>query len=143
MSSKTHHSDQLLPLQEVDLNDTAWKEVVSTRLPATLEAQARTLHAWSRQRGVRCVSDLLRALLVYACCQYCFRELGMWAVLKGIGSLCEGAWRKRLDRARPWIAWLRSRALRCASNAWVAAGGRGTGIAHRCHPLQDASRQRR
>jgi hypothetical protein len=50
-------------MQEVDLNDTAWNEVVNTRLPATLEAQARTLQAWSRQRGVRCVSDLLRALL--------------------------------------------------------------------------------
>lgn len=106
MSSKTHHSDQLPPMQEVDLNDTAWNEVVSTRLPRTLEAQARQLKAWSRQRGVRCVSDLLRALLVYACCQYSFRELGMWAVLKGIGSLSERAWRKRLDRAQLWIAWV-------------------------------------
>ena len=76
------------------------------RLPATLEAQARQLKAWSRQRGLRCVSDLLRALLVYACCQYSFRELGMWAVLKGVGSLSERAWRKRLDRSRQWIAWL-------------------------------------
>jgi GNAT superfamily N-acetyltransferase len=111
MSSKSHHSDQLPPLQEVDLNDTAWNEVVRTRLPATLEAQARTLQAWSRQRGVRCVSDLLRAFLVYACCQYSWRELGMWAVLKGIGSLSERAWRKRLDRARPWIAWVLSELL--------------------------------
>jgi hypothetical protein len=93
-------------MQEVDLNDTVWNEVVSTRLPAHLEAQARQLKAWSRQRGLRCVSDLLRALLVYACCQYSFRELGMWAVLKGLGALSERAWRKRLDRARPWIAWL-------------------------------------
>jgi hypothetical protein len=106
MSTKTHHTDPLPPMQEVDLNDAAWNEVVSTRLPANLEAQARQLKAWSRQRGLRCVSDLLRALLVYACCQYSFRELGMWAVLKGVGSLSERAWRKRLDRARPWIAWL-------------------------------------
>ena len=40
MSPVTHHSDQLPAMQEVDLNDTAWNEVVSTRLPATLEAQA-------------------------------------------------------------------------------------------------------
>jgi hypothetical protein len=106
MSPKTHHTDPMPPMQEVDLNDTAWNEVVSTRLPANLEAQARQLKAWSRQRGLRCVSDLLRALLVYACCQYSFRELGMWAVLKGLGSLSERAWRKRLDRARPWMAWL-------------------------------------
>ena len=106
MSLKTHHTDSMPPMQEGDLNDTVWNEVVSTRLPAHLEAQARQLKAWSRQRGLRCVSDLLRALLVYACCQYSFRELGMWAVLKGLGALSERAWRKRLDRARPWIAWL-------------------------------------
>jgi hypothetical protein len=106
MSPKTHHTDPMPPMQEVDLNDTAWNEVVSTRLPANLQAQARQLKAWSRQRGLRCVSDLLRALLVYACGQYSFRELGMWAVLKGLGSLSERAWRKRLDRARQWIAWL-------------------------------------
>jgi hypothetical protein len=35
----------------------------------------------------------------------------MWAVLKGIGSLSERAWRKRLDRAKPWIAWLLSELL--------------------------------
>ena len=111
MSSKSHHSDSMPPMQEVDLNDAAWNEVVSARLPADLEAQARQLKAWTRQRGLRCVSDLLRALLVYACCQYSFRELGMWAVLKGIGSLSERAWRKRLDRARSWIAWLLSELL--------------------------------
>jgi hypothetical protein len=106
MSAKTHHTDPLPPVQEVDLNDTAWNDVVSMRLPGDLETQARTLKAWTRQRGLRCVSDLLRALLVYACCQYSFRELGMWAVLKGLGALSERAWRKRLDRARDWIAWL-------------------------------------
>jgi hypothetical protein len=106
MSHTTHHSDPMPAQQELDLNDARWNDVVSTRLPATLEAQARQLKAWSRQRGVGCVSDLLRALLVYACCQYSFRELGMWAVLKGVGSLSERAWRKRLDRCRQWIAWL-------------------------------------
>jgi hypothetical protein len=111
MSPKPHHTDPLPPMQEVDLNDTAWNDVVRTRLPANLEAQARQLKAWSRQRGLRCVSDLLRAFLVYACCQYSWRELGMWAVLKGIGSLSERAWRKRLDHSRDWIAWLLSELL--------------------------------
>src|SRR2546430_10496672 len=106
MSSKSHHSDSMPPMQEVDPNDAAWNEVLSARLPADLEAAARQLKAWTRQRGLRCVSDLLRALLVYACCQYSFRELGMWAVLKGIGSLGERAWRKRLEQSRQWIAWL-------------------------------------
>ncbi len=111
MSSKKYHSEPLPPMQEVDLNDAAWNEVVSTRLPANLEAQARQLQAWSRQREVRSVPDLLRALLVYASCQYSFNELGVWAVLKGIGSLCERAWRKRLDRSRVWIGWVLSELL--------------------------------
>ena len=45
MSAKTHHNDQLPPMQEVDLNDAAWNEMVSTRLPSNLEAQARQLKA--------------------------------------------------------------------------------------------------
>lgn len=111
MSSKKYHSEPLPPLQEVDLNDAEWDEVVRTRLPANLEAQARQLQAWSRKREVRSVPDLLRALLVYASCGYSFNELGVWAVLKGIGSLCERAWRKRLDRSQAWIAWVLSEVL--------------------------------
>ena len=95
MSNKKYHSEPLPPMQEVDLNDAAWNEVVSTRLPANLEEQARQLKAWTRKREVSSVDGLLRALLVYASCQYSFQELGMWAVLKGIGSLCERGWRRR------------------------------------------------
>lgn len=123
MSTNTHHSEQLPAMQEVDLNDTAWNEVVSTRLPSDLEAQAHQLKAWRRQREVRSVSDLLRALLVYACCQYSFRELGMWAVLKGIGSLCERAWRKRLEQSSQWIAWLLGEVLGVHQRpTWLPAG---------------------
>lgn len=111
MSKQTYHSNELPPLQEVDLNDAAWQDTVATRLPADLEAQAHQLKAWSRQRELSKVSDLLRALLVYACCQYSWRELGMWAVLKGMGSLSERAWRKRLDRSREWIAWVLTQLL--------------------------------
>jgi hypothetical protein len=52
------------------------------------------------------VSDLLRALLVYAACGYSFRQLGLWATLVGVGCLSERAWRKRVERAQEWIAWL-------------------------------------
>src|SRR2546423_15715456 len=128
MSTTLHHSEPLPPLQEVDLNDAAWNEVVATRLPAELEAQARRLKAWSRQRGVRSVSDLLRALLVYACCQYSFRELGMWAVLKGVGSLCERAWRKRLGQSAQWIGWVLGEVLGVhGRSAWLRGGG-GRGL---------------
>jgi Transposase DDE domain len=69
------------------------------------------------------VSDLLRALLVYVCCQYSWRELGMWAVLKGIGSLSERAWRKRLERSQAWIAWLLSELLGVHQTpSWLAPG---------------------
>ena len=87
MSTPKYHSEPLPPLQEVDLNDQAWNEIVTTRLPANLEEQARALKAWTRKRGLATVTDLLRVLLVYAVCQYSFRELGIWAVLKGVGSL--------------------------------------------------------
>jgi hypothetical protein len=111
MSAPTHDNERQATLQEVDLNDAIWNEVVATKLPADLEEQARAHKAWSRKRGVSSVSGLLRALLVYACCQYSFRELGMWAVLKGIGSLSERAWRKRLEQSQLWIAWLLSELL--------------------------------
>jgi hypothetical protein len=51
MSHKPYHSVALPAVQEVDFNDAAWNEVVSTRLPGDVEAQARCLKAWSRQRG--------------------------------------------------------------------------------------------
>jgi len=110
-------------MQESDLTDMAWSEVVTSRLPANLEAKAQELKAWRRQRGLRCVSDLLRALLVYACCQYSWRELGMWAVLKGIGALSERAWRKRLEQSRAWIDWLLGELLGVQqSPAWLPEG---------------------
>src|SRR5216684_4848791 len=106
MSNKSHHSEALPEMQERDLNDAAWNEVVTNRLPSNLEAKAIELKAWRGPRELRCVSDLLRALLVYVCCGYSWRDLGIWAVLKGIGSLSERAWRKRLDRSQAWIGWL-------------------------------------
>src|SRR5256886_4589610 len=123
MSIPIHDSQRQPTVQEVDLNDAAWNEVVATKLPANLEVQARAHKAWSRKRGVSSVSDLLRALLVYACCQYSFRELGMWAVLKGIGSLSERAWRKRLEQSQLWIGWLLSELLGVHQRpAWLPLG---------------------
>ncbi len=106
MSRQPHHNEPLPQMQEPDLNDAEWNEVVLQRLPKDLEAKAVELKAWSRRRELRCVSDLLRALLVYVCCGYSWRDLGIWAVLKGIGWLGERAWRKRLDRSQAWIHWL-------------------------------------
>src|SRR5260370_42424338 len=125
MSTPIHDSKTQPPVQEVDLNDAAWNEVVATKLPANLEEQARLHKAWSRKRGISSVSNLLRALLVYDCCQDSFRELGMWAVLKGIGSLSERAWRKRMEQYQLWIAWLLSELLGVHQQpAWFPDGVR-------------------
>ena len=58
MSNTSHHSEPLPEMQESDLNDENWSEVVRSRLPRNLEAKAIELKAWSRQRELCCVSDL-------------------------------------------------------------------------------------
>jgi hypothetical protein len=154
MSIQKNHNELPPPLQEVDLNDQAWNEIVTTRLPENLEEQARVLKAWRRKRGLSQVTDLLRALLVYAVCQYSFRELGMWAVLKGIGALSERAWRKRLQASQDWIKWLLSellgvhqrpawlpaqagRVLVVDATRWKTPAGTGDDVRlHQCYDLQ-------
>src|SRR6266566_2317457 len=84
MSSSTHDTESAAPLQGVSWNEEDWQRV----------------------RKLAQVSDLLLALLVYAACGYSFRQLGLWATLMGVGCLSERAWRKRVERAQEWIAWL-------------------------------------
>ena len=60
---------------------------------------------------------------MYVCCGYSWRELGIWAVLKGVGALSERAWRKRLDRAQAWIHWLVGEVLGVQQRpSWLPAG---------------------
>lgn len=89
-----------------DWADQEWEEMVEQRLPANLEEKAIELKAWCRQRGVRSIADLLRALLVYASSGYSFQDLGAWATLKGVGNISATAWRKRFDNSASWIDWL-------------------------------------
>src|ERR671932_191056 len=106
MPRPTHHTDPLAATQLPPLvADTGTTSVVP-RLPANLEAQARALQAFQRQRGVAQASDVLRALLAYVLCAASFRLLGAWAVLLGLADLAEAAWRKRLRRANAWLLWL-------------------------------------
>jgi hypothetical protein len=92
--------------EQQDWSDQEWEEMVKLRLPANLEEKALELKAWSRQRGVRSIADLLRALLVYASSGYSFQDLGIWATLKGVANISATAWRKRLDKSASWIDWL-------------------------------------
>jgi hypothetical protein len=49
MSSLDHDTETQSAVQEIDLNDYAWNEMVATHLPANLEEQARHYKAWSRK----------------------------------------------------------------------------------------------
>jgi hypothetical protein len=80
--------------------------MVKQHLPANLEEKAIELKAWCRQRGIRSIADLLRALLVYASSGYSFQDLGIWATIKGVGNISATAWRKRFDNSAEWIDWL-------------------------------------
>src|SRR5437764_9278317 len=105
LSSQSHDTQQQEIWQEVDKSDEDWNELVANRLPANLEMKAIELKAWSRQREVRSIRDLLRALLVLAALGFSFQRLAMWATLKGIGHMSERAWRKRMQQSAVWIAW--------------------------------------
>ena len=103
--SSINDSEKPVPPQGVQWNEEDWQGVLK-RLPSDWEEQAIKLKAWQRLRKLACVADLLRVLLVYAACGYSFRQLGLWATLVGVGCLSERAWRKRVERAQEWIAWL-------------------------------------
>jgi len=88
------------------LIDEEWEDQVLKRLPAETEEQAFRLGAFVREREVKSVGDLLRALLAYVLCLHSFRHLGSWAVLLGIANISDTAWRKRLQASKAWLLWL-------------------------------------
>jgi hypothetical protein len=104
MSSPSY--DTQVRSEQQDWSDEEWEGLVKQRLPKDLELKAMELKAWSRQRGLRCISDLLRSLLVYASLGYSFQMLGIWATLKGVANISETAWRNRLSQSAAWIDWL-------------------------------------
>ncbi len=129
MSSRKQHS--ALPQQEQldTLLNEQWTQHVLPDLPDDLEEQAHRLGAFVRIRQLRTAADLLRALLAYALCGLSFRGLGIWAVLTGIGSLSEKAWRKRLRHAESWIKWFLCTLIATAQRpGWLPARLQGIGI---------------
>jgi len=111
-----HHTDPLALAQPSLVGD-AWATAVVPRLPATRAAQARTLQAFQRVRGLAPPHDLLRGVLAYVLGPLSPRRLGAWAVLVGGADIAEAAGRKRRRARHPWLLWLLSALVSTAAPA--------------------------
>jgi hypothetical protein len=110
--------------QELDSQD-EWSKEVLPRLPAQLQEQARKLKAFERSRQSSRASDLLRGLLAYVYTAHSFAPLSMGSLFLGVADVSANDWRKRLQKASPWLDWLLQEVLASAAGVspWLAGAG--------------------
>ncbi|HVU69439.1 MAG TPA: IS4 family transposase [Ktedonobacteraceae bacterium] len=108
MPQRDQHTANAGPSQAQEAVDRCWEELVQQRLPAELEAQARSLGAFQRVRGVSSASQLLRALLCSVLSLTSLKELSGWSRLIGVTRkvLSAQAWHKRVRQSADWMLWL-------------------------------------
>lgn len=124
MPQQSYHTLPALDEQLQAVIKQGWEHEVLPQLPVDYEQQAESLKAFVRQRQIKRVSDLLRALLAYVLCAPSFRHLGSWAVLIGLANLSNVAWRKRLRQARAWLLWLLCELLAVTAGPCTSPSGR-------------------
>jgi hypothetical protein len=109
MPCKNYDTTREEVAQELDSQD-EWSKEVLPRLPAQMQEQAMQLKAFERSRKISRASDLLRGLLASVYTAHSFAHLSMWSLLLGVADVSANDWRKRLQKAGPWLEWLLLRA---------------------------------
>jgi Transposase DDE domain len=124
MPDQQHHTTTQDILQGSGGQD-EWSKEILPRLPANLEEQAMKLKAFERSRKLVCATDLLRGLLAYVYIAHSFAHLSIWSVLLGVADVSANDWRKRLQKASPWLDWLLQEVLasRSAISPWLLRAG--------------------
>ena len=106
-SINSDNSQEAIPgLQDIadQIDDLGWD----------LAGSAKASGALVRRREIQTAKDLLRMVLVYCLTDWSLDQVGMWALLQGIGSLSKVAVRQRLRNSSVWMGqlvglWLQQR----------------------------------
>lgn len=124
MPDQQHHTTTEEISQGIGRQDD-WRKEIIPRLPANLEEQAMKLKAFERSRKIVSATDLLRGLLAYVYTAHSFQHLSIWSVLLGVADVSANDWRKRLQKASPWLDWLLQEVLAISSSVspWLIRAG--------------------
>src|SRR3989442_7636933 len=111
MPHKNHDTTTSELVQAAPCPADDWTREVVTRLPDTVQQQARKLKAFERSRQIRCASDLLRGVPAYVYTVHSFQHLSIWSVLVGVADVSATQSRQPPQSARPLITSLLAKVL--------------------------------